>query len=376
MKILILVNSLSYFVSHRMPIAQISMSKGYEVVIGYGELGDIDPSFVEKKGFKISFVPMNRGGTNLFEEIKTIYSIWHLFREVRPNIVHLITIKPYLYGGIIARLTNVPAVVSAIAGLGSLFIQQDLNTRFLRALLYPVYWLAFAHPNQRVIVQNKSDIETLNSWGVIKSKKFCLINGSGVNLDKFTQLNEPASIPTISFVGRLIKEKGVNEFIAAAHYLLKKGIKARFWLVGDMDLKNPSGLKKNEIKKIDDGNIKLLGYQKDIANLYAKSHIVCLPSYREGLPKALAEAAAASRAIVTSDVPGCRDSIIPNISGLLTPVKNVKKLADNLQWLIENPSKRIAMGKAGRKLAERKFDIKIIINDHLKIYQELINNTL
>ena len=373
MKILILVNNLSYFVSHRMSLAQVLVANKYEVVVAYGESGNIDPKYVKKKGFKVCFVSMTRGGTNFFEEVKTIYSIWQLFKKERPKIVHLITIKPYLYGGIIARLTNVPVVVSAIAGLGTLFIQRDLKTRFLRSILYPLYRLAFGHSNQRLIVQNKSDKKALISWGVTNSKKFFLIKGSGVNLDNFTKLEEAVSIPTICFAGRLIKEKGVYEFVSAACYLIKKGIKARFWIAGDMDLKNPSGLTKKEIKQISGNkNIRLLGYQKNIPNLFSKSHIICLPSYREGLPKVLIEAAAACRAVVTTNIPGCRDAVVPNKTGLLVPVKNPQKLAEAIEWLIENPQKRIAMGKAGRKLAEQEFRIEKIIQSHLKLYEELV----
>jgi len=373
MKILILVNNLSYFVSHRMSLAQVLVANKYEVVVAYGEPGNIDPKYVEKKGFKVCFVSMTRGGTNFFEEVKTIHSIWQLFKKERPKIVHLITIKPYLYGGIIARLTNVPVVVSAIAGLGTLFIQQDLKTRFLRSMLYPLYRLAFGHSNQRLIVQNKSDKKTLISWGVTNSKKFFLIKGSGVNLDNFNQLEEAVSLPTICFAGRLIKEKGIYEFVSAARYLIKKGIKARFWIAGDMDLKNPSGLTKKQIKQISGNkNIRLLGYQKNIPNLFSKSHIICLPSYREGLPKVLIEAAAACRAVVTTNIPGCRDAVVPNKTGLLVPVKNPQKLAEAIEWLIENPQKRIAMGKAGRKLAEQEFTIEKTIQSHLKLYEELV----
>ena len=148
-------------------------------------------------------------------------------------------------------------------------------------------------------------------------------------------------------------------------------------LAGDLDINNPTGLNLDDLKKIKDGgHVKILGYQKDISILYTKSHIICLPSYREGLPKSLIEAAAASRAVVTTDVPGCRDAIIPNKTGLLVPAKDSQKLADALQWLIENPKERIAMGKEGRKFAEKEFPIEKIIQNHLDIYEDLLSNSL
>ena len=164
------------------------------------------------------------------------------------------------------------------------------------------------------------------------------------------------------------------EFISAARLIKSRGIKARFWLAGDEDIDNPSGLNKKDLKDIKkEGIVEVLGYQKDIPQLYASAHIICLPSYREGLPKSLIEAAAASRAIVTTDVSGCRDAIIPNKTGLLVPLKNYEKLADALQCLIENPKKREAMGKEGRKFAEKEFPIEKIVEGHLEIYQELLN---
>ena len=358
-----------------MPIAEALIVEGYEVVIGYGEAGDVDPKLLVHKGLKIHFVPINRGGTNPLKELRTLYSLWSFFREQRPDIVHLVTIKPYLYGGVIARLTRVPSVVSAITGLGSLFIHNNLWYRFLRFLLYPIYRLALNHPNQFVIVQNKDDAKVLLRWGVLNSKKIRLLKGSGIKLEEFVQLDELEGIPAVCFVGRLLRDKGVYDFVSAARLLKKRFVQARFFLVGDLDLKNPTGLNiedLNNLKK--EGIVEVLGYQSDIIRVYAQSHIVCLPSYREGLPKALIEAAAASRAIVTTDVPGCRESIIPNKSGLIVPVKDPKKLADAIQWLIEHPQERIAMGKAGRKLAEREFTIEKIVQGHLNIYKELFKS--
>lgn len=316
---------------------------------------------------------MQRGGTNPLQELRSLYSIWRLYRSLQPDLVHLVTIKPYLYGGLVARLARVPGVVSAVAGLGSLFIRMDWRSRLFRALLYPIYRLAFGHPNQSVIVQNRDDASVLVNWGVLDPLKIKLLRGSGVDLSAFTQLEEPSGVPTVCFAARLLRDKGVYDFVAAARLLSERGIEARFWLAGDADTKNPTGLTESELQSLrNEGVVEVLGYQKDIPALYAKAHFVCLPSYREGLPKALVEAAAASRAVVTTDVPGCRDAIVPNESGLLVPVQAPEKLADALQRLIENPLERVAMGKAGRKQAEKEFAIEKIVQGHLEIYKELM----
>jgi glycosyltransferase involved in cell wall biosynthesis len=376
-KIIILVNYLSFFLSHRLPIAEALLARGFKVFIGYGELRGADPKILEHKGFKVDLIPMQPAGFNLFKELKTLYYIWVFFKKVKPDIVHLITIKPYLYGGIISRLIGVRCLVSAVSGLGTLFVKNNFKSRFLRFLIYPLYKIAFNHTNQKVILQNKDDMKLLNNWGVISLSKVKLLNGSGVKLENFKNFVEPIGITTVCFAGRLLQDKGVYEYISAARLLKKRGIKAQFLLAGDLDANNPTGLSLKDLDKLKDDNyVKFIGYHSDIPSLYEKSHIICLPSYREGFPKSLIEAAAAKRAVVTTDVPGCRDAIIPNKTGLLVPVKDFHKLADALQWLIENPEKRIAMGAAGRNLAEEEYSIEKIVTAHLNIYQELLSNNL
>lgn len=268
-----------------------------------------------------------------------------------------------------------PCLVSAVSGLGSLFINNNLRSMFIRMLLYPIFKSAFNHKNQKIILQNKNDLKVFTDWGVLNSLRVKLIKGSGVNLENFDKCDEPVGIPIICFAARLIKEKGVNEFVAAAKILNERNIKAKYFLAGEIDKNNPSGLTEYDLNKIkEDGYVEVLGSYKNIAKLYSLSNIICLPSYREGLPKGLIEAAAAYRAVVTTDVPGCRDAIIPNKTGLLVPVKNSTKLADALQWLIENPKERYLMGQAGRKFAENEFAIEKIVKTHLNIYQELIEN--
>ena len=376
-KILFLVNYLSFFTSHRLPIAESLLAKGFEVFIAYGELRGANPKLLEKKGYNIKFVPMHFGRLNLFRELITLYHIWILFKKIKPDIAHLITIKPYLYGGIICRLINIKCLVSAVTGLGTLFIQKSFKNRLLILLLYPFYSLAFNHPNQRVILQNKDDLKQLINWGVVKLSKIKLLKGSGVDLKNFTNFDEPNGVVTICFAARLLKDKGVYEYISAARLLKKRGVKAQFLLAGDLDKNNPTSLSLNNLNELKKEKIiNFLGFSEDIPSLYAKSHIICLPSYREGLPKSLIEAAAAKRAVVTTDVPGCRDAIISNKTGLLVPEKDPQKLADALQYLIENPQKRIAMAAAGKKLAEEEFRIEKIVAEHINIYQELLRNNL
>lgn len=377
-KILFLVNDLSFFISHRKEIAIAAINKGYFVEVAYGELGNLTKNELSKIKFKSFKVPLHRGKTNPFKDLKSIYSLWRIFEQKKPDIVHLITIKAYLYGGIAAKLAGIKCVVSAVAGLGILLNNNTWAYKVFRKALYPIYSLAFNHSNQKIIVQNLNDKKTLIKWGVVKENKILLFHGSGVNLSNFTKINKTSKNKTITilFASRLLRDKGVYDFINASKILKKRGVNAKFLLAGNIDLKNPTSLSLKELQTIRrEKFLIVLGFKKNIQNLYAKSHIICLPSYYgEGLPKTLIEAAAASRVIVTTNHPGCRDAVIANKTGLLVPIKNPQKLADKLQWLISHPEQIEKMGKAGRQLAEKKFSVKKIVQQHLNTYELLLNN--
>jgi glycosyltransferase involved in cell wall biosynthesis len=378
-KIIFLVNNLSFFLSHRLEIALAAKDEGYDVKVVYGDQGNLNTKILTKKGITCFHVPLQRGGINLFMELRSIFSIWTIFYQFKPDIVHLITIKAYLYGGIAARITKVPCVVSAVAGLGILFNKKKLRNFFYQKLLYLIFKLSFSHSNQKVIFQNLDDRKKLSNWIGLDPKKTILFKGSGVNLSKFRKLSESKNnIIIVCFASRLLIEKGIWDYISAAKIIKKRGIKARFLLAGTIDPGNPTSITEIDLNNIiREKVVEVLGYQKDIPRLYEKSNIICLPSfYGEGLPKSLIEAAAASRAIVTTNHPGCRDAIIPYKTGLLVPVKNPQKLANALQWLIEHPKERIAMGKAARKFAKKNFQIKKIVQNHLDVYKELLSNRI
>jgi glycosyltransferase involved in cell wall biosynthesis len=374
LRILFLVNDLGFFLSHRSALARYAVSRNVKVIVGYGDLGGADTEALHRFGIETRHISMRRGGVNPLLDIVTLIGIWRLFKATRPDLVHLITIKPYLFGGMVARLTHVPAVVSAVAGMGSVFAKNTWLTRMLRGILHPMFRMAFGHSNQIVLVQNESDKKFLIDWGVLSPEKARLIPGSGVDLSYFVTLTEANGPPVVCLASRLLRDKGIFDFVNAARLLRKRGIRARYWLAGLRDEKNSSSLSENELQYIrDEGVVEILGFRHDIPSLYAQSHIICLPSfYGEGLPKALVEAAAAGRAVVTTDHPGCRDAITPGVTGLIVPVKAPEKLAEAIQWLIEHPKERILMGQAGRKLAEREFAVERIVQKHWDAYHELL----
>ena len=370
-KVLFVVNSSAFFVSHRMPIAQHLIEKGYEVHLATP--GEALPIF-DEMGLSFHKVEFSRKGTNPLSEIRVIWQLFKLFTGLQPDIVHLVTIKPYLYGGIAAKMAKVPAVVSAVAGLGVVFIANGFRAKFLRSVLYPLYKLAFSHKNQSVIFQNSDDADLLANWVAIHPLKVRLIRGSGVDLNAYQYNIEPVGKLVVTFAGRLLADKGIRELIEASQIIHGNGIEVDFWIAGDLDGGNPSSITEAEMLSWKElPNVKVIGFQKNIADLYSKSSLVCLPSYREGLPKSLIEAAACGRAVVTTDVPGCRDAIESNKTGLLVPINNAAALADAIEYLIENSNVREKMGAAGRALAEKEFAIEKIVTEHMKIYRKLLD---
>lgn len=371
-KIAFVVNNLDFFVSHRMVIGLALINRGFDVhVIAPGTC----PVQLADKGFKFHSVEMSRKGMNPFAELATIFALKRLFKQIKPDLVHLVTIKPYLYGGVAARLAWVPAVVSAVAGLGTVFIDGSLKAKAIRAVLWFFYHFAFGHKNQHVIFQNSNDASLLSKWMGLSANKIVLIRGSGVDLKQCQFIDEPNGIAVVTLVARLLVDKGVCEFVEAARILKSRAVDARMCLVGDVDVGNRTSVTETQLAEwVDAGIIEAWGYRSGINQVYSESNIACLPSYREGLPKSLVEAAACGRAVVTTDVPGCRDAIEPDVTGLLVPIRDAGALADAIEDLIKHPEKRKAMGKAGRALAEREFAIEKVIDAHMQVYDALLNH--
>ena len=359
--------------SHRLPLAIAARNAGFKVHIATG-LGRSYEYFADL-GFEHHILPISRSGRNPFVELRTLWSIYWLMRVIKPNLVHLVTIKPLLYGGLIARLIGVKAVVFAISGLGTVFVDRNNARSWTLPIVKLLYRLALRHSNMRVIFQNLTDRAALMDLGFLDEEKTILIRGVGVSLADYTLRPEPEGAPVVTFAARLLKDKGVNEFVAAACELKKRGVVAQFWLAGTTDPGNLTSVSVEQLSNwYKDSVVEVLGYISDIPTLFANSNIIVLPSYLEGLPKALIEAAACGRAVVTTDVPGCRDAIEPEITGLLVPVRDSNALADAVQSLIEDPLRRRLMGEAGRVMAEREFSLEKVIDAHMALYYELLNH--
>jgi glycosyltransferase involved in cell wall biosynthesis len=370
-RLLYVINDLAFLVSHRLSVTLAAVEAGYEVHIAAP--GDIaSERELAGSGVHIHRLGMHRHKTNPVAELRSLWELYRTFRRLKPDIVHLVTIKPVLYGGIAARFARVPAVISAISGLGYIIIGSSPRSRILSAFVKPLYRFALGHRTQRVIFQNDSDRMTIEGLGVDLSGKVEMIQGSGVDLKVYLPGPEPEGPVTVVVPSRLLRDKGIVEFVEAARILKRDGSPARFVLVGDAPKENPSCVARGLLDAWKaEGVVEFWGFRSDMPEVFAQSHIVVLPSYREGFPKALIEAAACGRAVVTTDVPGCRDAIMADETGRLVPVRDSAALAGAMRGLIEDQQLRLRMGTAGRALAERAFSVEQVTRRHLDIYRGL-----
>ena len=275
--------------------------------------------------------------------------------------------------GVAARIVGIKNIIFAVSGLGTVFISQSLLSFMRKYLVVKLYRLAFNCANSVAIFQNEDDRTLFIENKIIDSNKSIIISGSGVDLNTFSYEKESKGIPIIVMASRLLIDKGVVEFVEASKILKKRNIIVEMRLIGSIDEGNPSSINYNQLQSWTTSNhVKILGFKNDIAKQYAAANIVCLPSYREGLPKSLIEAAACGRAVVTTDVPGCRNAIVANKTGLLVPVRDPVSLADALQFLVENPSIRQKYGEEGRNLAKDKFSIEKVVSAHLGLYRDVL----
>ncbi|RYU44038.1 glycosyltransferase family 1 protein [Aliivibrio finisterrensis] len=365
-KLLFIVNVDWFFISHRLPIALSALKQGFEVHIACA-LTD-KREMLEKYGIIVHPLELSRSGVGLFSELKTLNSLYSIISSVQPDLTHCVTIKPVLYGNIIARFLKTSVRISSISGLGYVFIANGFKAKLFRFFISSLYKLALKN-SQAVIFQNSSDRDVLKDLGALKEEQEVFIRGSGVDLNQYSVTREPADDMVVMLIARLLIDKGVNEFAQAAKIISSQRSDIRMVLVGDADLENPKSISPVQIRKwADTGILEHWGYSHDVVRTIAQSNIMVLPSYREGLPKSLVEAAACGRAVITTDVPGCRDAIEPNETGLLVPSKSTEELAEAIIKLADNEPLRHELASNGRKLAESEFDINNVVAKHIEIY--------
>lgn len=369
-KILYVVNDARFFLSHRLPLAQAAQANGYEVHIATPK--DDASKTISSYGFKFHSVILNRRSMHLLDELKSFLCLYRLYKDVLPDIVHHVTIKPVIYGGIASRLARLPAVVNALTGLGYVFVGHGFKVKALRVIVKLALRLSLNHHHSMVIFQNPDDLALFIRRNVVRKANAVLIRGSGVNMTHFYPVMEPSGIPVIVLASRMLWHKGIGDFVDAARYLHNR-VTARFVLIGNSDAGNPENISEGQLQAwANEKFIELWGWRENMATVFNQAHIVCLPSYREGVPKILIEAAACGRPIVTTDTPGCREIVQHGVNGFLVPPRDSSALANALKQLIEDPELRRQMGRAGREIAVSEFSLEKVVNETLAVYQKLL----
>lgn len=377
--ILYVINDPSFFLSHRLNIGLEAQRRGAKVCIvspgdesAAGDFGMAVRQIVDY-GFRHIELPLSRWGSNPFRELRTLGSLVEIYRKERPDLVHHATIKPVLYGSIASRIVGVPAV-NAISGMGHVFVSKGFFADLRRRLVLLLYRVALGGAKLRVIFQNEDDrLEFLQNDLVPKSRTV-IIRGSGVNPNEYRPQETENSVPTVLFLGRLLETKGIRDFVAAARSLLRSGVKARFLLAGDVVPNNPGSVSAMEVEQWQqEGLVEPLGHVKDVKSIINTADIVCLPSYREGLPRALIEAASCGRPLVATDAPGCREIVVNNRNGFLVPVQDPISLAGALSKLIVNRELRDRFGAESRRMVlEDGFAEEQVVAATMALYDELL----
>jgi len=371
-KIVFLVAEDWYFLSHRKILAQACLKAGWQVVVA-ANVGSYGPE-IEAMGCLLEPMAFDRGGINPLRDLKTLVEITAMLRRQKPDVLHSVGMKPVLYGGIAAALARVKATVSAMAGMGYLFTGNRPHLVVIRQAILTVLRLCIRLRGGALIVQNEDDRAFMLAQKLVSPDRLELIPGSGVDLEALPETPFPPEPPVVfACVSRMLRDKGILELVEAARILKNGSSPCLVRLVGGVDPQNPTSLTEDQLKAWQaEGLVEWLGHQSDIAAVWRDAHVAVLPSYREGMPKALLEAEACGRPVITTDVQGCREAIRDGVEGLLVPVRQALPLAKAMGELARDPAKRKAMGRAARVRAESRFDQRVIAQRHLDLYDRLV----
>jgi glycosyltransferase involved in cell wall biosynthesis len=380
------VNNASFFVSHRLPLALHAASLGWRVVLITGQAST--PALeatalvtLASHAIEHRRVAFESAGTRPTTELHGLWQLIRHLKQLRPDLVHCVSPKGIMYGGMAARLAGARNVVYAVSGMGYAFTQDSkrltLKRRLVNTMASTLSSLAYAHPRKAVIVQNQDDEQALQTLGWAQRDQITRIPGSGIVLSQFTLAPIEPREPLIVLPARMLRDKGVFEFAQAAQALKgakdSRGEPWRFVLAGTADHDNPSTVSKQALMQwVNDGALAWLGHVDDMPSLLARASIVCLPSYREGMPKSLLEAAASGCAVVTTDAIGCREAVASGVTGDLVPVADAQALTLTLKRLMDDDARRKRYGIAGRQRAIELFSIDAVVNRTFTLYEHLL----
>jgi len=371
-RLLFVVTEDWYFVSHRLPLAVAARRAGYRVAVAT-RVQEHTAAIAEAGVELLELKRWRRSSMNPLREMAAVAELAGVIRRWRPDIVHLVALKPVLYGALAARFGGAAVRVNALAGLGFVFVQGRALARLLRPLIKLAFRWTLGGERAVTIVQNPDDRELLVRERLVDGSHIRLIRGSGVDLDRFKASDLPPGRPMVLLMSRMLWDKGVGEFVDAARMAEERGADARFVLVGDPDPENPAAIPRETLQRwSDSGVVEWWGQRSDAPALLAQARVVVLPSYREGLPKVLLEAAASGRPMIATDVPGCREVVEPGVTGQLVPARDAAGLAEAMLGLLADPERCRQMGTQARRLAEREFGVEAVVSRTLAVYRECL----
>src|SRR6476660_9772850 len=369
-RILYVVTEDWYFLSHRLPMARAAKAAGYEVHVATRL--NKGKAAIEEEGFTPHARSWQRGSLSPTHSLAGVAELRRLLRALKPDILHNISLKPVLLGGIASLGLSSVAVVNSLTGLGTLFVGNHRKSELTRPLVVAALKALLKRPNVRTIVQNPDDKRFVLRLGVPEAS-VDLIPGSGVDLQHFTPLPEPPPPITAAYVGRMLADKGVLTLIQGYSLATSRGVKLQLLLAGDTDRENPGSLAPEQLREFASAfGIRWLGHVADIREVWPRAHIAVLASRREGLPKSLLEAGACRRPMIATDTPGCREIDIRNETALTFPVDDAPALAEALTQMAGDGEMRARLGKRARELVEEKFSADVIGKQIVALYQSLV----
>lgn len=368
-KILFFVTEDWFVCSHWLPLIEGAKHAGFDVVVVTRTNRHAEN--IRQLGVKVIPFGISRRGYNPFLELSAVLRLARIYCKEQPDIVHHVAMKPILYGSLVSHLMRVPHTINWVSGMGWLFASNNRRAKILQIAVRKMLGLLLRGTS--VVVENKDDQAIISGLG-IADQHIHLVRGAGVDTSVYVPSPEPDGVQLVVLPARMLWDKGVQEFVDAARQLRQRGVKARFILVGEPDAENPASVPVDRLMAWQkEGVVEWWGRLEDMPRVYAQSHIVCLPSYREGLPKSLLEAASCARPVVTTDVPGCREVVRDGDNGLLVEARNATALADALARLLADPELRLRMGQRGRERVLNEFAQEKIIDQVLALYRGLLS---
>ena len=371
-KLFFIVSEDKSFWSHRLSLALSAIDAGYDVklVSNFNKL----ESKIKNRGVNVININFVRSSKHPFTDLKNIFKLIFILRKEKPDIIHNVALKTILIASIAGLFSKKMVIINAFTGLGYVFSSDQLHAKLIRFFIKPIFKLLFRRSNYWTIFQNPDDMNLFERLGLINLNQSTLIRGSGVETNKFIQSDDLNKIPVVMLASRMLWDKGVGEFVKVAKRAYKNKINAEFMLVGGIDNDNPMSIPLSTLKQwVSNGDVQWEGHSDNMPDMLASASIVCLPSYREGLPKVLLEAAAIGRPLIASDGPGCREIVRDKYNGLLVKMRDADSLYEAVLMLVNNRKMRETMGRNSRTLVETELSTTIINTQTIELYRRVVN---